>query len=101
MTKPLTIKDINALRVLVNKMAKPPAQTPEQRKAKQNAKAAKFRADSLAWAQQHWDAEDARLTAKYSAYGALALLGMRPTTHTHKIQDRYREHLNKQPTEKA
>jgi hypothetical protein len=86
------------MRVACKKMSAPPKQTPEQRRAHQNAKATKFRADSLAWAKQHWDAEDARLTAKYSAYGALALLGMRPTGHTHVIQARYKAYLASQPT---
>jgi hypothetical protein len=99
--KPLTVAQLNALRVLLKKATKPAPLTAEEQRTKRNAARAQFRADSLAHAQRTWDAHYARLKLELQAItnGGPTLppelsIGHRPTICTPRMQAAYHHHIN-------
>ena len=99
--KPLSVAQINQLRVLLRKSAKPPSLTADEQRVRKNARRALFKANSLAHAQMTWDVDYARILSELSAItnGGPTLspqfaIGDRPTVCTPHMQARYREHLH-------
>lgn len=80
MSKPLSLKDINALRVLLNKAAKPPPITEQQRSAKRSAARIAFKAAWLEAAQKDYDAREAEWLKRFPGSTLFPLgAGFRPT----------------------
>ncbi len=89
--KPLTIPQINQMRVLLNKARKPAPMTREQANAKRNAKRAAYKAEVLAWAQACWDQRKAASVAEYGAHCIIEFaIGFRPTEYTCSLGERFK-----------
>jgi hypothetical protein len=99
---PLSAREINALRVLINKANRPPAQAPAERQAKKVAYRTQRRADVLAWAVQRWEADYLRIrTAFPNGIAPEFGIGEKPTIWTVHLDYLYGHHINQQRMEKA
>jgi hypothetical protein len=87
--KPLSIKDINALRVLLRKASKPAAQTPAQRNAARAAQRAAYKAEVLTWAIAEWHSRVERLKISCPQLWSLGA-GECPTEYTRSLGERFK-----------
>jgi hypothetical protein len=90
--KPLSASQINQLRVLLKKSARPPIDKDAQRAARRITDAARreaYRATVLAWSISDWDASAARLREKCPGVCVELGIGERPSMYTPKLASRY------------
>jgi hypothetical protein len=79
--KQLSVADINALRLFIKKATKPAPMTQQEREAKRRAQREAFKAEVLAFAQQHWDERYAALKEMHPACYPETALGERPRAY--------------------
>ena len=87
--KPLTVAQVNQLRVLLKKATKPAPLTAEEQRTKRNAQRAAYKATVLAWAVADWHERVARLKISCPYLWAIGA-GDCPTEYTSRLGDRYK-----------